>query len=83
MMPTRPDTTTARPALDMRALCRACEDLRAPLEALQMASSGISAGMHANTATADGVYYLLEAVGAQLNTAIGRIETLLSLDSAS
>lgn len=59
-----------------RELARAVEDLRAPYHALLMASSGITAAMSAETATVDGAYYLLEAVGKQLDAAITRLEAL-------
>lgn len=59
-----------------RELARAVEDLRAPCQALRMATDGIAAALHAQTATADGVYHLLEAVGQQLNDAVARLERL-------
>lgn len=62
-----------------RDVCRATEDLRAPLEALQMAASGIAAGMHANTVTSDGVYFLLLAIADQLESTIGKLESICGM----
>lgn len=58
------------------ALARAVEDLRGPYHALLMASAGISAAIHAGTATEEGVFFLLEAVGDQLNTSLAKLEQL-------
>ena len=70
-------TASARTfAPDPRTLSRAVEDLRAPYHALQMAASGISAGMHSGTAEESGVYHLLQAVAGQLDQAITQLEAL-------
>lgn len=67
--------------INPRELARAVEDLRAPYEALRMASSGIAAATRGGTATEQGVFWLLEAVGGQLDAAIARLEALARVES--